>query len=466
MVLGNHSRGTGRRRSVGVVAAAAAGVCVTAFLGACSPSGGSASPDGSASGSPSEVSTDVAAAGAVELVVLDAEGKDSGRGRALEAVNVAFMAKYPNVSVVRQAVDFTNYQSQAKLTLSADDAPCVAEGNQGYALDSTLVSGGLIRPLDDYAKAYGWSDKVNETLLSQFRFTQDGKTYGQGSIYGLAPAGEIVGWYYNKALLKQIGASVPTNADEFEAVLEKAKASGVQPIVLGNKDKWPASHVVMSPAMAVTDPAKTSGIVYGDASVKWADLGIEPVFDLTRTWVEKGFIESGYDGQSYDEAVAKFYEGKALFLNGGSWLTADADAKLGKDAGFFVYPGTGGNTAATGGLSLPFHVTTKCKTPDVAAAYIDYLVGQDAQKAFFEQSDLPVNMPSAAYPAGTVAQDVLVAFQAATKAGTLQPYMDWSTTTIGDVGWSGLQEMLAGRISAAELIAILDKDRDAAYADQ
>lgn len=66
------------------------------------------------------------------------------------------------------------------------------------------------------------------------------------------------------------------------------------------------------------------------------------------------------------------------------------------------------------------------------------------EKAFFEQSDLPVNMPSAAYPAGTVAQDVLVAFQAATKAGTLQPYMDWSTTTIGDVGWSGLQEMLAG----------------------
>lgn len=391
---------------------------------------------------------------------------ESGPGRALDALNAAFTAKYPNVKIVRQAEDFTSYQSQAKLILSADDAPCVAQGNQGFALDSTLVSGGLIRPLDDYSKAYGWPDQINEALLSQFRFSSDGKQYGQGNLYGLAPAGEIVGWFYNKALLEQIGGEVPANSDEFEAVLEMAKQAGVQPIVLGNKDKWPASHVVMSPAMALTDPVKTAGIVYGDNSIKWADLGIEPVLEQARGWVEKGYIQPGYDGLSYDEAVSQFYDGKALFLNGGSWLTADAESKLGSDAGFFVYPGNGGNTAATGGLSLPFHVTTNCKTPDVAAAYIDFLIRPEAQQAYADQAGLPANLPTAAYEEGTVSNDVLAAFQAATQAGTLQPYMDWSTTTIGDVGWSGLQEVLAGRKTAAELITALDEDRDAFYAGE
>ena len=45
---------------------------------------------------------------------------------------------------------------------------------------------GLILPLDQYAKAYGWDKSYTPETMQQFMWTADGKKFGQGTLFGVA----------------------------------------------------------------------------------------------------------------------------------------------------------------------------------------------------------------------------------------------------------------------------------------
>ena len=73
-------------------------------------------------------------------------------------------------------------------------------------------------------------------------WTPDGKEFGTGSLFGYTTMGEIVGVYYNKAMLADLGLTLPTTFDEFEQDLEVAKQAGEIPIQFGNNDAFPGIH--------------------------------------------------------------------------------------------------------------------------------------------------------------------------------------------------------------------------------
>src|SRR5205085_1149852 len=54
--------------------------------------------------------------------------------------------------------------------------------------------------------------------------------------------GELVGVYYNKAMLQQLGLSVPTTFAQFEQALAAAKQAGKVGIQYGDLDKFPGAH--------------------------------------------------------------------------------------------------------------------------------------------------------------------------------------------------------------------------------
>ena len=64
--------------------------------------------------------------------------------------------------------------------------------------------------------------------------TDDGKT-----TFAVPMASVIHGFFYNKAIFKELGLSVPGTEKEFLAVLQKIKANGKYiPLVMGTKDQW------------------------------------------------------------------------------------------------------------------------------------------------------------------------------------------------------------------------------------
>src|SRR4051794_16762828 len=183
------------------------------------------------------VSTDISKLPDTTLKVWTSEG--GNRLVLLKKLAAEFAAAHPNVKVKWTVRDFGAYPAQIKLALSSPDGPDVAIGNLGWSLDGPLIKAGLFRPLDDYAKAYGWDKRYPEVGLRQLKFTDDGKVYGEGSIWGTPYAADVIGWFYNADMLQALGKDVPKTMAELEDDLAASKAAGQQPIILGNKDAWP-----------------------------------------------------------------------------------------------------------------------------------------------------------------------------------------------------------------------------------
>src|SRR3954451_10070566 len=176
---------------------------------------------------------DVAKAGPVTLTIWDQEVR-GGQAKQIERLNQAFQAQYPNVKIKRVAKSFTDLKTTLKLAVSGPKAPDIVEANQGRPDMGQLVKGGLLKPLDAYADAYGWKDRWSKTLLDLNRFSADGKQFGAGNLYGVSQMGEIVGVFYNRDKVP----TVPKTFDEFEQMLAKAKQQGEVPISFGNLDKF------------------------------------------------------------------------------------------------------------------------------------------------------------------------------------------------------------------------------------
>src|SRR3954462_14222832 len=180
---------------------------------------------------------DVAKAGNVTLTIWDQEVR-GGQAAQIKQLNQAFLSKYPNVKIKRVAKSFTDLQTTLKLAVSSSKAPDIVEANQGRPIMGQLVKGGLLKPLDAYADAYGWKDRWSKTLLDLNRFSADGKTFGAGNLYGVSQMGEIVGVFYNRDMVK----TPPKTLGEFEHMLAKFKAKGKVPIAFGNLDKFGGIH--------------------------------------------------------------------------------------------------------------------------------------------------------------------------------------------------------------------------------
>ena len=119
--------------------------------------------------------------------------------------------------------DFGELKTLLKLAISGPHAPDVVEANQGWPDMGQLVKAGLLLPLDNYAKAYGWDEKVSENVRAVSTWSPDGKEFGTGNLFGYTTMGEIVGVYYNKQMLADLGLTIPTTFAEFEQDLDVAR---------------------------------------------------------------------------------------------------------------------------------------------------------------------------------------------------------------------------------------------------
>jgi raffinose/stachyose/melibiose transport system substrate-binding protein len=397
---------------------------------------------------------DVSKAGNVTLTVWDQEVR-GGQRRQISQLNAEFHKRYPNVTIKRVAKSFTDLNTTLKLAVSSDKAPDVVQANQGRPTMGQLVKGGLLRPLDAYAAAYGWADRYPQVLLDLNRFSPDGKTFGAGKLYGVSQMGEIVGVFYNRDKVAQ----PPRTIAEFEKDLAAAKARGDVPISFGNLDKWPGIHEFQSVQNLYAPANQIRDFVFARDGASFDTPENRQAAAKLREWVEKGYFTKNVNGVGYDPAWQQFGKGAGPFTIGGTWLLRDLTDMLGDKLGFMLLPpnDTGAPAQALGGESLPFAITSKSKNPDVAAAYIDFLTDQHAAKVLVDTGNLPA-MPTNETPATPAGEDVFKAWSALTESDGLVPYLDYSTPTFYDDITASVQQLLAGRQSPDAFTAGLQSD--------
>jgi raffinose/stachyose/melibiose transport system substrate-binding protein len=413
---------------------------------------------------PAPAVTGVTETGPVTLTVWDQEyGKV---GSVWDQLNHEFEQRYPNVTVVRVKKDFNELKALLRLAISGPHPPDVVEANQGWPDMGQLVKAGLLLPLDNYAKAYGWDDRVSQNVRSVSSWSPDGKQFGTGNLYGYTTMGELIGVYYDKQKLAGLGLSVPTTFDEFEHDLAVAKQAGEIPIQFGNNDQFPGIHEFaviqdqMSPVKELTD------FIFGTEGAQLSfdtPANVQAATTL-QNWAKQGYFTPGFGGGGYQDAVNNFVKGQGVFMITGNWIVANLGADN-RNFGFFLMPPTqpNGPPVSTGGAGYPLSIAASSEHPDVAAAYIDWMNSPHASGMLVPTGQLPLSTGATAPSVqdGTVLADVIDAANTVSASNGVVPYEDWATPDFYDTLTAGIQELMASRITPQQFVSQIQQD----YAD-
>jgi raffinose/stachyose/melibiose transport system substrate-binding protein len=438
-----------------LVAAATA----AAFLVAGTPaSGGGADTTVPPSG---EVETDPAAMGEVTLTVWDQEVR-GGQNEQIEALNAAFMDAYPNITIERVSRSTEDLRTTLRLALSDEEAPDVVQANNTRSDMGQYVAAGLLVPLDAYAEAYGWFDRFPGSVRAAASYSDDGVVFGEGQLYGLPQMGEIVGLFYNKTKLDDLGIEPPATTDDFIAAVEAALEAGEVPIQFGNSEGWPGIHEYGFVQNQFVDAETIRNLGFGRPGSSWTSEDNVAAAEAIVAWTDAGYFADGYSGTDYDTAWQSFAGGDGVFLVGGTWLLADLADAMGDEVGFVLTPaGASGQHLVTGGPSIPWAIPTNSDSADAAAAYIDFITNSEAMTIVTEAGNLPVIDAGAQEVEGLQAE-VFAAWAQAGEEDLVVPYLDYATETFYDTISAAVQDLLAGQRSPQDFLDHLESEYVAA----
>jgi raffinose/stachyose/melibiose transport system substrate-binding protein len=393
-----------------------------------------------------------ASASKVTLTLVDIE-TSAGTAGSIKDFITAYEAKNPNVTIKQNVVAYANYRTSIKLQASSANAPDIIEGDVGPGgVIASLAQANLLAPLDSYAAKYGWR-KTFGPLTRELQLPLKGTGVGSGPIWGVPGFGEILGVFYNKTLLAKINDPVPTTFAEFEKTLADAKAAGITPITIGGLDQWPWSHFYDLLADHFAGAPSQINWFRGVPGSTIVSPGMRKAGETLQAWYKAGYFESGANGVSDSDAVARFSHGKSLYKIDGPWAnTAYADA-LGSKVGFFLMPPASAGHAApsTGWLGWIFAVAKASKNQAAAAAFLNFIASPEGRAITLKNKTLPARPgPATGVASGSSLAAINDAYLAQLTSGTLVPYLDvaYPQAAPHDI-LANSQKLAAGKLTPA-----------------
>lgn len=411
-------------------------------LSSCGAPGSSSAPASSAV-TPTAVSTQVPTE-PVTLTLYDGQGLKNLD----DALIAAFTAKYPTITVdPTYDPDNVTTQNQPR-QLAAQTPPDLVR----VISVSSGVKNNLLSPLDAYEKAYGW-DKLPASQLSQFR--AENGVAGSGSLYAKPTGFTMTGLYYDKANATRIGMTEPpASVEELTTLMGKAKAAGLVPMVVHNKEGggvFPFQLLLNS----MLGPDKVAAWVFNAPGATINTPEAVKAAQQVADWNKAGYFPGGVNGLDANGADALFASGKAVFFPWGNWDAANIDKTLPGKAGFIPMPPAtaGGQLGAMSDAATAFGIPAKAENKDAAALFLNFLSSDEARQIAVDNGFMPSGTDDQAapsIPAGSVKNDVVSAFAQVSAAGGQTPFVQNATAGIGNQAWNPETQLLLGGKSTPE----------------
>ncbi|WHS98477.1 MAG: Multiple sugar-binding protein [Pantoea stewartii] len=375
-----------------------------------------------------------------------------------------FTQQNPGIVINRSVHSFEDTRIPLKLALTAAEGPQIAQVNQGGGDMGSLVKDKLLLPLDSYAAEYGWTKRFPDSILKRNRWSDSGQ-FGSGKLYGVASLGEMVGLYYNKALLDKAGIAVPKTLSELEAAMAKLKQQGTPPMMLGLLDGNMGQQLLSTlwEAQIESHDRKALDDLIYDVGGTFKDEKLIKAATMMKGWADKGYLFPGYQGIGHDDAATLFQNGQAAFLVSGTWYLGQF--KDNKDIHFAAMPAGEGvkQPLMVGGTDLAFSMTSMAKTKaqqDASAKFINYMVSDSMANRWLSVGFLPASTSKdAKIPADNPllgeAYQVWLTLNAYDGLGH---YVDWATPTMNAELNQNVQLLLAGRLTANQMVTNFDNN--------
>ncbi len=367
-----------------------------------------------------------------------------------------FTVQYPNVTWDIKQDQFTNLINSTPRLLSGDNPPDLIR----LPTMVSFAKQGLLKNLDGYATSLGW-DTWPVPQLDQNRMAEDG-TRGSGSLYAMGLNYSLTGIFYNKTLAAQIGMTEPPKTlAEFEDLLAKAKADGLQPIMIwGSAKSGMGLAFPLQALMASVGPTQP----INDWIFQKKGATIDTPENLVAAqhleqWIKNGYFPSDVNAIEYTDAAARFGKGEGVFTFNGDWQNAGYDAEMPGNVGFFLMPpAEAGGSPAAMSAPLTFGIAANAKNADCAAFFLTWVASNDKAREIDVSvgGSNPGGPADATMPAvaeGSVTNDTLAAGPVIGKAGTSMDFIANATSSIFAQAWTPeLQKMVGGEQDAAGLL--------------
>jgi len=285
---------------------------------------------------------------------------------------------YKNATVKTMLQDTAVVISQFQTAAAAHKGPDIQYLWNGiYHMESVWL--GDLRPLDGLVSA-DVLDASRATLLSHF----------DGHIYRLGWYPLPMIWYYNKKLFDQAGLdpeTPPKTWDDLLAACDKLKAKGIAPLGGGIQDgywgEWYFGHAI---AQNVDSTGEVIGLFTGDKDFR------DPKYH--EHWVrleelkKHGFLNADMSSLELYPGIDLIVAGKLAMGEsiGGRY---PADSKATNDGiGCMVMPVYGKSKMAGRPIldSQGLGISTDCKDPKAAAAFLEYLESPERLQVFWEKT--------------------------------------------------------------------------------
>lgn len=434
-----HTSTASRRPRFTTIPLSTAAIAALALAGCSAPGSGSASSANEDFEPISDTVTaeQVADLGDVTLSIWADQAEEPLMGELIPA----YEAEYPNVTVDISYRSFDDLISTVVNAAASDSPPDLFQGNIGYAVDGALVRGDLVRPLDDVAEVYGWTEGTGASTLDPARWNDDGSAFGSGTLYGMSPISEVQGIYYNQAKLDELGLEAPSSIEDVEAGAAVAQEAGEQAIMLGNADQYAGTHIFSDIAATTQDPSDIAAWIGGEEGATFETEGNVEAAQTMADWAAEGYFGSGYDGLSNQDAITRFADGEGVFFVGGSWNGAFLDPD---EFGFGSL--TSGGVGAT---ASPWHISSSTDNELAAIAFLETLHTPEVGQWILDTGRLPV-VTDGVTAEDPLQEQTLTALEETIAAGTQVGYYDWATTDMLSQLGGALQEVMAGRTSPEE----------------
>lgn len=409
----------------------------------------------------SRISTTVPRSGHFTLRIWDAEGTGSSIGLLLNDWIRQFELLHPNITIERVAPSGLANESlgaeytATKLAAASPNPPDLVEGDtDAGGLLAPAIEAGLMMPLNGYVKAYGWNKRVASLggfTQQQFSFTT--RRWGTGNIFAMPYYGNILGVYYNRALLQRLGLGVPTTFAAFEASLTAAKRRGIIPIALSENDQFVGGWLFQMLLGAFGGAEYQLHFILDQPGGNIdTPAGIRALGTM-RAWANDGYFPPGYQGDNYSTVSAQFAKGRELYMIDLS-IGLSGYLSMGKNVGFFLMPTPSGTTdvGSVNPTNWSFGIPVKAHQKSIAAAFLNFITSPAAQTIMPKYGQLPAEATTAAIPSGKppVYADIIRAWNSLRQSDASPVPFIGSGSTISYVYQAvatNVQDVLYGRSS-------------------
>jgi raffinose/stachyose/melibiose transport system substrate-binding protein len=305
-------------------------------------------------------------------------------------------------------------------------------------------------------------------LPAQSRILQSFKptvTAPNGRIYGV-PFGSAMGGgiFYNRAIYKDLGLSIPKSWDEFMANNAKIKSAGKVAVAGTFKDTWTSQLFVLADFYNVQAAVPSFAADYTANKAKYASIpAAMRGFKYLQEVYEAGFMNEDFGAATFIDGMRMVSTGEAAhypMLTFGVGLVAQSFPDSLNNLGFFAQPGP---SASSNGLTVwmpgGMYIAATTEHPEEAKDFLNFVASKEgcdilsntngAQGPYLIKGcSLPSDVPPAV-------ADLMPYFE---NDGTTAPALEFVSPIKGPALEQITVEVGSGIRSAADGAALYDID--------